>query len=121
MRAVFWILPLLLLAPFAVPADEAPAHRLNASQWAMPRTGQRVLQLSPVAAAVRELQSAPADSRLHVRYAGGDRGTLWARDLESWLIALGIGSDRIELRPGGTDVDTLELTVVGGRPDRGKD
>lgn len=121
MRAVYRLLPLFLLTPLVVLADEFPGERLTASDWAMPRSGMRLLQLPPVAAAVERLQAAGPDSRLRVRYAGGDRGTLWARDLQSWLVALGIGSDRIELRPGGADENTLELTVVGAEPAAGKD
>lgn len=121
MRIALCILSLALVPPLPLAAEEAGALRLTASEWSMPRSGERVLQLPAVAAAVRRLHAGSPAGRLRIRYAGGDRGSLWARDLESWLIGLGIGSDRIELRPGGTDVEALELAVVDGSPDPGKD
>lgn len=52
------------------------------------------------------------NSLLKIKYPGGDEGTLWVNELRSWLIALGLSSERIELIPGSAISTTIELEVV---------
>ena len=72
-----------------------------------------MLQMDGVGAAVREMDS-QQDSRLLLRYPGGDEGSLWVEELRSWLLALGVEPGRIELRPGSPAPDIIEMEVLTG-------
>lgn len=101
-----------VLAVPAVPEETGPADHyvLTAEMWARPRTGQAVLAMPPVRAAVQNLIQT-ADSRLLIRYPGGDEGSIWAEELQSWLISLGIEPTLIEMRPGSTP-EKIELQLM---------
>jgi hypothetical protein len=103
------IIPLSLLLSTAVHA--APGV-VTAAEWAQPRSGHALSSHPAIAGAVRRLLELP-EGRLVVRYPGGDEGGLWARELASWLVALGVAGDRIDLFPGAERTDALELDVVG--------
>lgn len=90
---------------------EASPYLLTAKEWAVPRSGAVVVSMPAVRDCLRELDRAP-QGRLRVRYPGGDEGTLWAHELQGWLVALGLASERIELVPGSRRADTLSLEVV---------
>ena len=104
------LLPLLLLA-IGVPlhAAEMPGH-ITASEWAQPRSGEALLRHPALVQAVQGLQ---ADDRavLEIRYPGGDSGSLWARELQAWLVALGVESARIRLLPGSEAADQIQLRI----------
>ena len=36
---------------------------------------------------------------------------LWAEELRSWLVALGVDSSRIEMQPGTASPDAIELSL----------
>jgi hypothetical protein len=61
--------------------------------------------------AMQEFQSGK-DSKLLIKYPGGDEGTLWAYDLRGWLISMGVASQHIELIPGSGKTDQLEISVI---------
>lgn len=98
----------LLLAATAAVASE-PLF-VTAVEWAQPRTGPALMQHPALARAMRELQ--PGQS-LQLLYPGGDEGSLWASELQAWLVALGLSSQRIELLPGSPREDAIELRLVG--------
>lgn len=104
----WYIICLLLVSGIAVASDE-PLF-VTAAEWAQPRTGAALMQHPALARAMRELQ--PGQS-LQLLYPGGDEGSLWARELQAWLVALGLSSQRIELLPGSPREDAIELRVVG--------
>lgn len=89
---------------------EAP-WRISAQEWAQPRHGDWLVTQPALAGAIAELQQDP-QSRLQVRYPGGDEGVLWAEELQSWLVALGVASSRIELAPGSSKADLIELNIL---------
>jgi len=101
-----WCLLGLLMCP---PAFAGPLV-LDAEQWAVPRGGEVILGMAPVAQAMHRLD-AQRGSRLVIRYPGGDEGSLWANELRAWLVSLGLSSQRIELVPGSHSADTIELDV----------
>ena len=88
----------------------AEQHILSAEQWARPRSGLDLVTLQPLATAVRMLDR---DSQLGltIGYPGGEEGSLWAHELRSWLVALGLPSRRIQLVSGSRHADALELRV----------
>ena len=83
---------------------------VTAEQWARPRSGEAVTQLPELVRLVEALDRNPSQ-RLVVRHASGDDGTLWAEELRSWLVALGIPSVNIELAPGALEADKLLLEL----------
>jgi len=88
-------------------------YLLSAAEWAGPRSGERILQMDGVRPAVLEVLGSSA-YRLRLRYPGGDEGRIWVEELRSWLWALGLAPERIELRPGSSTKDVIELEVLYG-------
>lgn len=103
----------LILLVLSGLANAAPVYILNVAEWAGPKDGSRILQMDGVGAAVREMD-AQQDSRLLLRYPGGDEGSLWVQELRSWLLALGVEPGRIETRPGSPAPDIIEMEVLTG-------
>lgn len=110
------LLPTLLAAqtpPDAAvskPAAALPRMTVTAEQWARPRSGETVAALPGLVRLVELLDRDPSQ-RLVVRYASGDDGALWAEELRSWLVALGVPSAGIELETGHAEVDTLLIEL----------
>ncbi len=100
---------LVLLVPVAVYGESS--WEISAQEWAQPRHGDWLVHQPALAGAIAQLQQQP-DSHLQVRYPGGDEGVLWAEELQSWLVALGLASNRIELVPGSSKADLIQLNVV---------
>ena len=99
----------------AKPAATSPVVTVTAEQWARPRSGEAVAQLRELVRLVEVLDRNPSQ-RLVVRHASGDDGTLWAEELRSWLVALGIPSVNIELAPGALEADKLLLELRRNTP-----
>lgn len=83
---------------------------LYANEWAVPKSAATLLNMSGINHSMQLLQK-DEKNNLVIRYPGGDEGTLWANELRSWLIALGLSSSRIDLIPGSADPDIIELEV----------
>ena len=103
------LIPLILTAAPLL-SQAAPLHTITAEEWAHPRGGEMLTQMEPLRDAVRQWMGQPA-STLVIRYPGGEEGGLWAGELRSWLVALGITSNHIELWPGSSRPDAVELEV----------
>ena len=86
----------------------AEVEILDAEMWARPRTGATVAAMPPVRNAVRRLLAAQ-NMRLVIRFPGGEEGSLWAEELHVWLIALGIDTALMDMRPGSAEADQIEL------------
>jgi len=93
-------------------AQEAQSVRtLSAERWARPRSGESVAAMPAVRESVQALLSAPETSTLVIRYPGGEEGSLWAEELHVWLISLGIDAALMDLRPGSSRSDQIELFI----------
>ena len=101
---------LLLGLPSFVFAAEKN-YILTAQQWNIPRTASSILGMPALQGAMHEFQSS-TDNQLLIKYPGGDEGTLWAYELRGWLISLGVASRHIELMPGSSRTDQLEISVI---------
>ena len=99
----------------AQPVATSPVVTVTAEQWARPRSGEAVTQLPELVRLVEALDRNPSQ-RLVVRHASGDDGTLWAEELRSWLVALGVPSVNIELAPGALETDRLLLELRRNTP-----
>ena len=89
---------------------------VTAEQWARPRSGEAVARLPELVRLVVEALDRNPSQRLVVRHASGDDGTLWAEELRSWLVALGIPSVNIELASGTLEADKLLLELRRNTP-----
>ena len=111
---------LLLLVPalFASALSQAGPMIMTAAEWAQPRNGNALIRHPVLAGSVAQLIEQP-QSRLLLRYPGGDEGKLWVHELKAWLVALGVESSRIELRPGG-DAQQISFQVLDTQQTRSK-
>jgi len=111
-------LPALLILLMLLPMSGHPAQPVavvTSSEWARPRDGVGITRLAGLQQAMRTLLSS-REGRIVVRYPGGEEGILWAEELRSWLVALGVASSQIELVPGAERADAIELSPA--RPTR---
>ena len=107
---------ILLTLAFAFTTAEANTVRifaLSADEWARPRSGAVIPELTPVRSAVRYWGKG-VDAMMVIRYPGEDSGELWAAELRDWLISLGVPADYIVLVPGSQEADEISL-MVGNR------
>ncbi|MGI9319770.1 MAG: hypothetical protein ACR2O5_00010 [Thiogranum sp.] len=102
-------LSLMLISPH-IPA-ETEQWVLAADTWASPRDGQTVARMSPLPEVISSW-SANNGQRLLIRYPGGEEGLLWAHELRSWLVALGVPLDDQELVAGSHQADRIELELT---------
>ncbi len=77
----------------------------------MPRSVAHIIEFPPLAQAVEQLRVHP-DAHLLIHYPGGDEGALWVNEMQSWLVALGISSEQLELIPGSSKQTVIEIEVV---------
>ena len=84
--------------------------QLGADTWSRPRDGRAVAQMEPLAKAVSHWSQDTA-GHLIIRYPGGEEGLLWAHELRSWLVALGVPSQKLELLAGSQQADRIELEL----------
>lgn len=108
------VVPLLCLA--LVHADLAVARKspvrveISATEWARPRSAATIVQLTSLNTLIGHFNKRP-ESRIVIRYAGGDESSLWAEELRAWLTSLGVPTDRTELQAGHVAADVLELEL----------
>lgn len=105
------LLPLFLALPVSAHAEVSQVIELSAETWARPHTGASLATMPALQQVVMALDAAGAN-RLRVRYPGGEEGSLWASELQAWLVALGVSGQRIELVPGGVSAAGLRLEII---------
>ena len=103
---------LLLVAGHGM-ANSVRIFTLSADEWARPRSGAVIPQLSAVRSAVG-YWGKDGNRLMIIRYPGEDSGELWAAELRDWLISLGVPADYIRLVPGTQAAEEIKL-VVGNR------
>ena len=103
------LVALLLTFPVLVCGEDS--WQISAVEWAQPRHGEWLASQPALVAAIGQLQQQP-QSRLQIRYPGGDEGVLWAEELQAWLVALGLASNRIERVPGSSQAGMIQLDIV---------
>lgn len=104
------ILSLLLLSSLAQ-AVERQVAVLDAEFWVTPRHGEAILKNQSIANAVRYLIADP-EAYLVLHHPASEFGELWGEELQAWLVALGVVSDRLELRSGYMGGEGVALIVV---------
>ena len=101
------IVLLFLLLPLGVRAETVS---VSAETWASPRSGQSVSRIPELGRLVAAFDRDP-ESRILIRHAGGDEGALWAEELRSWLVSLGVPSGNIVLGLGVTGKDAVVVEL----------
>ncbi len=89
---------------------QAESWTLSADSWARPRDGGSVATMAPLPEVIRHWE-ADAGRALVIRYPGGEEGQLWALELRSWLVALGVPQDSQELVAGSDRADRIEIVL----------
>ncbi len=106
-----FILFALVLCSSSLVIAEVNTHILTSEQWNIPREASSIIEMPALRAAMQEFQTTKNATML-VKYPGGDVGTLWAHELRSWLISLGLSEKYIELVPGSSNPNQLEIVIV---------
>ncbi|MCB1875083.1 MAG: hypothetical protein KDH88_03830 [Chromatiales bacterium] len=88
----------------------ASEFSLSADRWASPRSGASIVAMESVAGTVRGWLRKP-DYQIVITYPGGETGGLWADELKSWLVSLGIPSSAIHPRSGSARADAIVLSL----------
>ena len=96
---------------FVTSAFAADIELLHANEWSVPKQATTLLEMPAIKKSMQKLQQ-NTHSILKIKYPGGDEGTLWVNELRSWLVALGLSSNRIELVQGSAISTTIELEVL---------
>ncbi len=101
----------LIFSTHGISYAETNTHILTSEQWNIPREASSIIEMPAIRAAMHAFQT-NKNSKIMVKYPGGDVGTLWAHELRSWLISLGLSGKYIELVPGSANPDQLELVIL---------
>ncbi len=90
-------------------AEELTYH-LSFEEWSVPRSVNTILTIDAIVSSLEILQL-NTNSSLIIHYPGGDEGSLWATELRGWLISLGLSSSKINLIPGSSNINQLDLEI----------
>ncbi len=107
-------LPLLFMLVFSPVSLAESVQIITADDWARPRSGESLVQMPALQRTVREYlsRSDARGQRILIRHPRGEEGVLWAEELRSWLVALGIPSADIAVAPKSPRIDVIELAVM---------
>lgn len=104
------ILTVLTLAVvFPIHASETQ-WVLSADEWARPRDGKGLVSMSALKKTV-QAWGKQSNLKMVVHYPGGEEGILWAKELQDWLIALGIPSSHIQTISGHSRKDAITIEL----------
>lgn len=75
-----------------------------------PRDGKGIVSMPVLKKSVLAWRG-QSDLNLVIHYPGGEEGMLWAKELQDWLVALGVPSSHIQTISGHSreDAVTIEL------------
>ncbi len=111
MNKVQWI----MILPFfmvwsAASAVESSGVKLSAEIWEVSRHGEALLKVDELVSFVNAWAEKPS-TIIEIRFPGGEEGELWAEELKSWLVSLGVPSDHMRLTPGSDASDVINLSL----------
>jgi hypothetical protein len=113
-RPILFLIP-LLLSSFPLSAETTPGRSvIGADIWARPRSGTELASLPELRALIEVFERQP-DGQVIVRHGTGEEAGLWAEEMRSWLVALGIPSTRVrmEVDPAVNGELHLEVRAYG--------
>jgi hypothetical protein len=88
---------------------------LTQAQWSGVTRAAQVVSLDPLRRAIQAFDAQPG-AHLVVVHNGGEDGLFWASDLEGWLVALGVPTDRIVDRIGAIKPGRIQLRIEPAPP-----
>ncbi len=106
-----YLLGVILFSVISGSWAEPRVFKLSAEEWARPRSGQAIIAFPQLRDLV-VVWSAQKNTDIEVRYPGGDEGSLWGRELQDWLVALGIPAEYIHVVPGSARADQITLHIM---------
>ena len=89
--------------------------QLDREQWPAQPTAPALLALNPVQQVLSHFESTPT-CRITIRYAAGDAGKSWARDLRNWLVSFGVPLSDIKVEPAAGSLEGLQLVLEKSNP-----
>ena len=89
--------------------------QLDREQWPVQPTAPALLALNPVRQVLSHFESTRG-YRITIRYAGGDAGKYWARDLRNWLVSFGVPLSDITVEPAAGALEGLQLMLEKANP-----
>ncbi|MFZ5556532.1 MAG: hypothetical protein ACOZDY_07405 [Pseudomonadota bacterium] len=107
------VLATAVLAALAPAAVAAPECVVPVTLWDRPRSGAAILAARELRPCVLALDEKPG-ARLAIRHAPAVESALQAEELRSWLAALAVDPERIELVSDLGPRDPLRLQVRAG-------
>jgi hypothetical protein len=109
------MLPLLVMLISSTATASETVELIAAGDWARPRSGESLVQMPALKRTVRDYlgRQDANGKRIVIRHPRGEEGVLWAEELRGWLVALGVPSTDIDVRPESTRMDAIELAVIG--------
>lgn len=94
----------------ALTSAHAGSFTITADEWAQPRSGAEMAAMKPVRSAVQEWMKHPG-YHIVIIHSGDDIGSLWASEVQDWLVSLGIPSGDIQKRISGQNEYSVTLSV----------
>ena len=106
---------LLWLLSWSSLAEES-VYSITVEQWSIPRHGERLLKMPALKQVISQWQKNTLQY-IEISYPGGEQGELWLTEIQDWLIALGLPSERIKkvVGSGGKDIIKLSVLSTGGK------
>jgi hypothetical protein len=89
--------------------------QLDREQWPAQPTTAALLALNPVQQVLSHFESTRT-CRITIRYAAGDAGRRWARDLRDWLVSFGVPLSGIRVEPAAGPLEGLRLVLEKSNP-----
>ena len=83
-------------------------------QWPEYVIGANVIAL-PQIHKILSLYEEDEETRIEIRYPGGDAGRLWAESVAGWLTAYGAPGKYLDLFPGSGGADRLAIVFIDRR------
>ena len=89
--------------------------QLDREQWPPQPTTLALLALNPVQQVLSHFEST-STCQITIRYAAGDAGKYWARDLRNWLVSFGVPLSDITVEPAASILEGLQLVLEKSNP-----
>lgn len=90
----------------------AASVTITAEQWSIPRNAERILGMEELRNVIKQYNEMP-ERGLIIYHPFGDEGLLWAEETRSWLVALGIPSNKLVLELDSGIKDEIRVEYNG--------
>lgn len=91
--------------------SDVTEHTITQSEWPEYANGANLSALPQLQDVLKRFEERE-DTRLEIRFPGGEAGKNWARQLQHWFVAYGVPSRYLTLAPGSGAPDRLLVILV---------